>query len=72
VAEFDKRLDHDYAGRKVASLPIGRRGVVAPGWEVAVQPPAGAGIQGSAAAAQTAPRPARATDDWRTSVFSSH
>jgi peptidoglycan/xylan/chitin deacetylase (PgdA/CDA1 family) len=72
VAEFDKRIDHDYASRKLASLPIGQRGVVAPGWEVAVQPPAGAGIQGgAAAAAQTAPRPARATEDWRTSVFSS-
>lgn len=70
VAEFDKRIDRDYAGRKLAALPIGQRGVVAPGWEVAVQPPAGAGIQGEAAAAvQATPRPTRATDDWRTSVF---
>jgi peptidoglycan/xylan/chitin deacetylase (PgdA/CDA1 family) len=71
VAEFDKRIDRDYAGRKLASLPVGQRGVVAPGWEVAVQPPAGAGLQGEpAAAVQAAPR-ARATDDWRTNVFSS-
>lgn len=74
VAEFDKRIDRDYAGRKLASLPIGQRGVVAPGWEVNVLPPAGAGVGGSgdpAATVQAAPRPARATNDWRTNVFSS-
>jgi peptidoglycan/xylan/chitin deacetylase (PgdA/CDA1 family) len=72
VAEFDKRSDRDYAGRKLAALPIGQRGVVAPGWEVAVQPPAGVGVQGDAAATvQAPPRRARPTDDWRTNVFSS-
>ncbi|NJO24208.1 MAG: polysaccharide deacetylase family protein, partial [Sphingomonadales bacterium] len=39
VAEFDKRIDRGYADRNLASLPVSRRGVVAPGWEVAVQPP---------------------------------
>lgn len=72
VAEFDQRIDRDYAGRRLAALPVGQRGVVAPGWEVAVQPPAGAGIQGDpTAAVQTPPRRTRATDDWRTNVFSS-
>jgi peptidoglycan/xylan/chitin deacetylase (PgdA/CDA1 family) len=72
VAEFDARIDRGYAGRNLASLPVSQRGVVAPGWEVAVQPPAGAGIQGdSAAAVQAAPRRSPATADWRTNVFSS-
>lgn len=72
VAEFDRRIDHDHAGRKLASVPIGQRGVVAPQWEIAVQPPAGAGIQGdTAAAVQAAPRRFPAASDWRTRVFSS-
>ena len=30
VAEFDQRIDRDYAGRRLAALPVGQRGVVAP------------------------------------------
>ena len=70
VAEFDKRIDRDYAGRKLASLPVGQRGVVAPAWEVNVLPPAGAGVGDPAAAVPTTARPARSSgDDWRNSVF---
>jgi peptidoglycan/xylan/chitin deacetylase (PgdA/CDA1 family) len=73
VAEYDKRLDHDYAGRKLASLPVGQRGVVAPAWEVNVLPPAGAAVGGPGDAATAVPASARSSrsggDDWRNSVF---
>lgn len=69
VAEYDKRIDRDYTGRKLASLPVGQRGVVAPAWEVNVLPPAGAGVGDPAAVPATA-RPARSSgDDWRNNVF---
>lgn len=70
VAEFDRRIDRDYASRRLAALPIGQRGVVAPAWEVNLLAPAGAGVGDPAAAVPATARPARSSgDDWRDSVF---
>jgi peptidoglycan/xylan/chitin deacetylase (PgdA/CDA1 family) len=64
VAEYDTQITRDYAGRKIASLPVpvGQRGVVAPAWEVNISPNA-------PNAGATAPRAARRDDDWRSLIF---
>lgn len=64
VAEFDARIDSDYANHKVTFLPVSRRGVVAPAWEASIAPgPSGAGLTASSGAS------AQGLDDWRRSAF---
>lgn len=65
VAEYDKRVDGDYAARKVAHLPVTQRGVLSPVWEASIAPATAAGLTASTRATQKA-----VDDDWRSSVFS--
>jgi peptidoglycan/xylan/chitin deacetylase (PgdA/CDA1 family) len=71
VAEFDKRIDRDYAGRRIASLPVAQRGVVAPGWEANIQSggPAAVGAPQQLPQQQQPLRPMRRDDDWRNNIF---
>jgi peptidoglycan/xylan/chitin deacetylase (PgdA/CDA1 family) len=69
VAEFDRDVQQNYAGRRLASLPVpvGQRGIVSPAWEVNVFPIERAnGTRGSLSA--RAPR--RPPDDnWFLNIF---
>lgn len=62
VAEYDMRIDRDYAGRRIAYLPVAQRGVLSSAWEASITPAQGAG--------HSAPRGVRGSEpDWRQSVF---
>ena len=69
VAEFDKRIDSDYAGRKIAQLPLAQRGILSSAWEASIAPPSG--MPGAGPATPISARAAQraAEDDWRRSVF---
>jgi peptidoglycan/xylan/chitin deacetylase (PgdA/CDA1 family) len=85
VADYDRRIDHDFANRRLAALPvpIGQRGIVSPAWEVRVyRGGASGGYSASAdtrspraAGADPAPSvasraaPARPSDDWLSGIF---
>lgn len=63
VAEYDARVDREYAGRRVAYVPVSQRGILSSAWEANIAPPA--------AADQNAARRSGA-DDWRRRVFDFH
>lgn len=68
VAEYDKRIDGDYAARKMASLPVAQRGVFSSAWEASIAPAAG----GVGLTATMPSRAQRGTEvDWRGRVFGS-
>jgi hypothetical protein len=63
VAEYDTRVDRDYAGRKVVYLPVAQRGVLSPAWEASIAPAQGAGL------GARPPSPRTAEPDWRQAIF---
>lgn len=72
VAEFDRQIERDYGGRRLASLPVpvGQRGIVSPAWDVNILA-AGSGAVQNGQDVSATPRSARraADEDWRRDIF---
>jgi peptidoglycan/xylan/chitin deacetylase (PgdA/CDA1 family) len=84
IADYDRRIDRDYGGRRIAALPVpmGQRGVVSPGWEVRVYRGGGEGGSYSPSSDAYSPRaatpapvarpaPRNSGDDWLGGIFRS-
>ena len=72
VAEYDTRIDRDYANRKIAYLPVAQRGVFSSAWEASVAPNTPSNINGVGLTPSASGRATQraAEDDWRRGIFS--